>query len=57
MSRDHTEYYEDKRGKWRWRTWSTNGRIIGASSQGYVTKRDAKDNVQQLFMAHRWGRR
>ena len=44
----HFEIYEDASGKWRWRLITPNGRIIGASSQGYIDKRDAKSNVRQL---------
>lgn len=31
--------------KWRWRIKADNGRIIGASSQGYVNKQDCKENL------------
>ena len=39
------EYYEDKRGKWRWRFLAKNGKIICKSSQGYMTKKGASDSV------------
>ena len=34
------EFYQDKAGKHRWRRIASNGNIIGASSQGYVTPKD-----------------
>jgi uncharacterized protein YegP (UPF0339 family) len=36
------EFYEDERGKWRWRASDTNGLILAVSSQGYADKRDAE---------------
>ncbi len=40
------EFYQDKRGKWRWRITSTNKRIIGASSQGFVNRSDCIVNLE-----------
>lgn len=34
--------------KWRWRVTADNGRIIGASSQGYYNLEDCKENVKTL---------
>lgn len=33
---------------WRWRVKAGNGRIIGASSEGYARKIDARRNAKQL---------
>jgi uncharacterized protein YegP (UPF0339 family) len=32
--KDQWEFYEDKRGDWRWRRKAVNGNIIGAASEG-----------------------
>tara|TARA_R110000772_G_C13310332_1_gene440624 strand:- start:29260 stop:30135 length:876 start_codon:yes stop_codon:yes gene_type:complete len=42
------EIYKTFWGKWRWRVTASNGRIIGASSQGYWNKGDMLDNVESL---------
>lgn len=39
------EFYLDKAGKNRWRRIASNGNVIGASSQGYVTITDAFNNA------------
>ena len=41
-------YYEDKRGKIRWRVVAENGKIVGSSSQGFANKTIAEDNVKLL---------
>ncbi len=33
------EVYKDKKGEFRWRLWSPNGRIVADSGEGY-TRRD-----------------
>jgi uncharacterized protein YegP (UPF0339 family) len=40
------EFYTDKAGKFRWRRIASNGNIIGASSQGYASAKDAKENAR-----------
>ena len=47
MSDVKTEYYEDKKGEWRWRKTHKNGEIIGASSEGYVAKKDCQANANR----------
>ena len=50
-----TEYYEDKKGEWRWRKTHKNGEIIGASSEGYVNKKDCQANANRGSKAgDRW---
>ena len=44
---DHFEFYLDNRGKWRWTRYSSNGRIVGASSQGYVSKQACIENARR----------
>ena len=38
-------FYCDKVGKWRWRVTMPNGRIVGASTQGYVRRWDCEANA------------
>ena len=42
------EYYKDKKGKYRWRAVADNGKIVGASSQGFASKERAADNLMIL---------
>jgi uncharacterized protein YegP (UPF0339 family) len=42
---DAWEFYEDKRGEWRWRRTARNGNIVGAASEGYKARRDAEANA------------
>ena len=39
------KFYKDKSGKHRWRRVADNGKIIGASSQGYVNKKECRENA------------
>lgn len=42
------EFYEDKKGEWRWRHKAVNGNIIGASTEGYKAKASAVKNAESL---------
>ena len=44
---DKWEFYKDNEGKWRWRRIASNGRIVGASSEGYVNKLDCIANAKR----------
>ncbi len=44
---DKWEIYKDNKNEWRWRRTSSNGRIVGASSQGYTNKSDCISNAQR----------
>ncbi|EMZ7034343.1 DUF1508 domain-containing protein [Salmonella enterica] len=44
---DKWEFYTDGQGEWRWRRIASNGRIVGASSQGYVNRADCVDNARR----------
>ena len=46
-----TDFYEDKRGKYRWRVVADNGKIVGSSSQGFANKILAEQNVKILKTA------
>jgi uncharacterized protein YegP (UPF0339 family) len=47
VASDKWEFYRDKRGEHRWRRKASNGRIIGASSEGYNKKSDAEANAER----------
>lgn len=42
------EFIKDVRGKWRWKVKSSNGEIVGSSSQGFATKQKAQENAELL---------
>ena len=44
---DKFEVYQDKRGEWRWRRLASNGKIVGAASEGYKAKKDAEANAER----------
>ena len=44
------EFYKDKAGKYRWRIEADNGRILGASSQGFASKQKAQENMELVYM-------
>lgn len=44
---DKWEFYKDSQGEWRWRRIASNGRIVGASSQGYANKTDCIANARR----------
>ena len=45
---------KDGRGKWRWTLKADNGRIIGASSQGYVRRTDCLQNIYRVGFELHW---
>lgn len=45
------ELYEDAVGEHRWRVTEPNGKIIGASTEGYTVEADAVRNALQLGIA------
>ena len=44
---DRFEFYPDAKGKWRLTRYSSNGRIVGASSQGYASKQGCIENAKR----------
>jgi uncharacterized protein YegP (UPF0339 family) len=44
---DRWEFYQDARKKWRWRRAAANGRIIAASTEGYVKRSACVDNAKK----------
>lgn len=47
VTMDKWEFYKDSEGLWRWRRVAPNGKIVGASSQGYVNKNDCIENARR----------
>ncbi|MEM6890932.1 MAG: DUF1508 domain-containing protein [Pseudomonadota bacterium] len=47
---DTWEIYKDASTHWRWRRTASNGRIVGASSEGYVNKSDCVSNARRNGM-------
>ncbi|MDD2868000.1 DUF1508 domain-containing protein [Neomegalonema sp.] len=45
--KDKIEIYEDKRGEWRWRRKASNGKIVGAASEGYKARADCEANANR----------
>lgn len=45
--KDKWEFYTDKKGGHRWRRTAVNGRLIGASTQGYAKPADCKANAKK----------
>ena len=39
-------FFTDVKGEWRWRSKSTNGKIVGASSEGFTSKQNAIKNAK-----------
>jgi uncharacterized protein YegP (UPF0339 family) len=44
---DKWEFYQDSKKEWRWRRIARNGRIVGASTQGYTNKSDCIENARR----------
>lgn len=44
---DSFELYQDRRGEWRWRRKASNGKIVGASCEGYKARADAEANMHR----------
>jgi uncharacterized protein YegP (UPF0339 family) len=48
MVQDRWEIYKESNGQWRWRRTASNGRIVGASTQGYNNRIDCLANAKRL---------
>jgi uncharacterized protein YegP (UPF0339 family) len=46
-------FYRDVRGEWRWKIVARNGRIVGASSEGFKRERAARRNLELVRNATR----
>lgn len=49
--KDKFELYQDKSAEWRWRRIASNGNIVGASSEGYKSKKDAEANMNRGYVS------
>jgi len=47
---DTWEIYRDRANEWRWRRTASNGRNVGASSEGYSNKADCVANAKRNGM-------
>ena len=54
MAEAKLDYYQDKKGDWRWRRIAVNGEITGASSEGYKAKKDCQANASRAGTDDRW---
>lgn len=43
---DKWEFYQDPKGDWRWRQTAANGKIVGASTEGYKNRGDCVANAR-----------
>lgn len=50
LNGDKWEIYRDKAGAWRWRRTASNGRIVGASTEGYTNRADCIENARRNGM-------
>jgi uncharacterized protein YegP (UPF0339 family) len=44
---DRWMFYQDNLGQWRWRRTAINGRVVGASTEGYWNRQDCVDNAKR----------
>ncbi|MGJ4849166.1 YegP family protein [Bacillota bacterium Meth-B3] len=44
---DRWEFYQDAAGQWRWRRIAPNGKIVGASSEGFSSKQACVENAKR----------
>ena len=45
--KDKWDFYKDKKKEWRWKRTASNGRIVGAASEGYKNRIDCIANAQR----------
>ncbi len=39
------KFYKDKAGEWRWSQTASNGKVVGASTEGYKNRKDCYKNA------------
>lgn len=44
---DKWEFYKDSAGQWRWKRTASNGKIVGAATEGYFNKSDCEANARR----------
>ncbi len=50
MNKDKWEFYQDSSSEWRWRRIASNGKIVGASSQGYKNEQIVLQMLEEMDM-------
>ncbi|WP_420394123.1 DUF1508 domain-containing protein [Acuticoccus sp.] len=46
-TKDTVEFYQDRRGEWRWRMKASDGGVVGAACEGYVSRADCEKNAKR----------
>jgi uncharacterized protein YegP (UPF0339 family) len=54
MANAELDIYKDKRGEFRWRRTSSNGEIVGASSESYKSRKDCEANANRNTANDKW---
>ncbi|MCB1097576.1 MAG: DUF1508 domain-containing protein [Verrucomicrobiales bacterium] len=44
---DKWTLYKDKKSEWRWKRVASNGRTVGASTEGYKNRSECIENAQR----------
>lgn len=44
---DKWDFYKDSKNEWRWRRVASNGRIVGASAEGYSSRTNCLENARR----------
>ena len=44
---DNWDFYKDLKGRWKWRKYGKNGKIIKESSDSYINKLDCLNNARK----------
>ncbi len=47
LMNDRWEIYQDTQGMWRWRRIAPNGKVVGASTEGYRNRQDCVENARR----------
>ena len=47
MYMDSWKFYQDNSNEWRWTRTASNGKIVGASTEGYENKDDCVSNAKR----------
>lgn len=54
----HCEIYKDKADGWRWRITANNGKVVGASTESYFSRWNAKRNlvrtIKEAIVVTKW---
>ncbi len=45
--KDKWTFYKDNKNEWRWKRVASNGRIVGAASEGYKNRLDCVENAKR----------